>query len=454
MQKLVCRPTTGNPDYDQGYSGFPKVSSTIINQINSRTVAATAERKTKFSNGTMNFAYGALDQANTLEFLRIWQGTVAQYGIDRLTEQIAILMEATNAIVGDMIQNLAIIGSERYIRNGAVDQVTMVQLDTAGIPLAQKVFVVGSPMGMRLNRYGIGLEWNMEYWRQKDMRQFANEMQSIITADANRIKGSMINALFQPSNELTFLDVLQDYLILPVRALVNADGTAIPPNPYGYTFNNSTHTHYMYPGGGNGDTVATYSSGAWSSSTVAQKALDLQAIEYNMKEHYNDGTMVIYTSPSDSSNWLPQNGSATQIPGFLKLDYVYSIPSITRDVDTEGRLDTQDFYDRFLGHFDGIQVWTKPWVPAGYIFAFFVDKPKPLYCRVPLSPDKATPGGVTPTGSLTLGGGDLRMINQWSSHPLTAQAMVRDFGFSAWERTNGICFDMQGTSAYVAPAIQ
>lgn len=406
-------------------------------------------------NDTKKFSGGTSTGLNTLDALRVAQGTPIDYDRDELTVQIGMLLEAHNHLCAEQLSMFCNFSPERFVRLGATDSVNMMQLDAGGIPTAQKVYVIGSNQGWPLRRFGIGLQWNNEYWAQKDMKQFANQLEAILTAD-KKLLASRIRRAFLKSTGETFVDFLKDQMPLPVKPLINADGTAIPPNPYGVTFDNSNHTHYMYCGSGNADSgsAAFTDTGntAWNnSSTAASKAHNLDAMLANLREHYTDGSNIFLVSQTEAAFFAPANGNGSQIPGFQKAEYTVIKPSQNRDVlQGLGFYNPENSYDRFIGVYDGTEVWVKPWVPAGYVLLFNVSAPKPLQVRVN---DTTGLPGTTVNGSNSMGGGDLRMVFEYQPYPLYAQAMVRDFDVAAsTERQNGVAMFVNSASAYTNAA--
>jgi hypothetical protein len=392
------------------------------------------------------FSFGTLQGNDTLQALRIYNGTVEQYDIDRLANDTNTLLEAYNSLLIMQVEPLCEVTAARFVRNSDNASIDFEDLAANSIPTAQKINPIGSDAGYPLKRAGIGLQWNREYFRQKEVRQYAMQIQALLTADARKIALEIRRAFFKATN-YTFNDYLDDMYALPVKALLNADGKPLPPNPYGTVFNASAHSHYMYSGSGNGDTITTYSGAVWTtSSSAATKQQDVDAILTNLREHYTEGTVMLLINPTDQGLWLGGNYPSN----FQKLEYVYIDPSISRDrVDGKyGYLDNSDTFNRKIGYVEGAEVWSKPWVPQGYIVAYVEGQDKPIALRVP----KDSRVGQTETGSYSLGNGDLRLVYQYESYPLYAQAMVRDFGCATWNRVNGVAFYTQSTGAYATPS--
>jgi hypothetical protein len=88
-----------------------------------------------------------------------------------------------------------------------------------------------------------------------------------------------------------------------------------------------------------------------------------------------------------------------------------------------------------IGLFGAARVFVKPWVPANYLVAFDASSPsKPLVMRAPTD------------------GAGLQVVADLETFPLRAQYMQREFGFGAWNRTNGAVLRFNNAS-YAAPTL-
>lgn len=397
-----------------------------------------------------NFAFGTLDRSNTLDALRVFNGTVIQYDRDLLQTQIGMILDAQNHLTAEQLSMFCQVSTERFVRVGSQATTVFEDLDLMGIPNPQKIFPTGSEQGWPLRRKGVALQWTSEYFRNLPMSTFANQLQSLLTADAVSVAKQIRHAIFYPTNN-TFIDRFMDSYSLPVKALLNADSVQPPPNAYGTVFDGSVHTHYMYPSKGNGDTITATSTTAWNNNaSVADKANFLGEILLNLREHYVTGTAKILVSTTEAPFFTTRINTSI-IPGFAVLEYAQNIitQNVNRDRATGPDYNPQNAYDRMLGYFDGAEVWVKPWIPAGYCFAYDPTQPLPVQVRVPSN--GAMPG-TDVNGASSLGAGNLRLIQEYDQFPLMAQAMVRDLGMAASvERWNGVVGYLNSASSYTAP---
>ncbi len=404
------------------------------------------------------FESGSLDLSDILSTWKYFQGDVLDYERNNLGAQQTFLLAAYNHNTSEQLDMFATVSTEKFIHNDAsAVQPKMVELAEKGIPIASKAVAMGSNQGFSLRRFGIGLQWTRTFWEGKDMRMYAMTMEALLGADAQLIAQRLRKAFFRPTN-LTFIDMLVDKSILPVKAFLNGtggaagDGYIIPPSPYAnQTFNSAAHTHYMYCGSGNADTIGTYTSYAWSDSnaTNTTRGLDLANALKNLREHFNNSNVVVYVSPADGSAYFLQTGDATngKVNGFYSLERVTHIAGTYRDKVVGEKLDTANQYDRLCGHFDDVEIRVKPWVPTGYMMITNPVAGKPLQVRVP----KGKNLGVSVAGQISLGNGDLRTIQAYDEYPLHAEAMIRDFDVCVNDRINGVAFAINSNSAYADP---
>ena len=432
------------------YSGLPRLVLSNAQIANFANVGGPSPTRSN----PANFAGGTIDQTNVLQTWRVWNGTVLQYDRDLLGMQMGQLLEAANHNAREQMDRYADTTTERFIHNDETSTVTFQQLDGVGIPTAQKAPIYGSEQGFALRRFGVGLQWTEEYWRLQDMRALTATMQAILIADANNIATRIRKAFFSPTN-VTFYDILQDKARLPVKALLNAtggssgDGYVIPPAPYnGVTFNSATHTHFMAPGTGNGDTITDAAATAWATSSAANKQTNLNALISNLREHDNNAQIELLVNWQDATTYFSgAGGPSTIVTGFNHLERITVLAGTNRDSTIGAGYNAADQYDGLMGYFDDVPVYRKPWVPAGYIMANIVNAPKPLVIRV----HKVAAPGTSASGAMNLGSGDLRMVFDRSTWPLHAEAMVRDFDVSVNTRWSSAAMKINATS-YSKPA--
>lgn len=331
-------------------------------------------------------AFGTL---STLDTLAASQQTIAAYGEDRAWEGISAALAAHNAIVRDMEGELFEVSTDRQRRFGGMSATTMQELDQFGAADAQKT-TAGVTVGFPLRLYGYTVQWDRKFMQTATVAELTAQFQAAQQADLAGIQSQIKRALLTPTNA-TFLDRLVDNVSLSVKALVNADSAELPPDPYGATFDGSTHTHYL--------------------GTSSFANTDLDSLINTVIEHYNDGEVRVYLNKA-------QEATVRAFTGFVAYVDARIISATTTAVGVQA-LDTSNLYNRAIGVYGGAEIWVKPWVPASYVIAVNTAH-RPLVFRV-----RAAQGGF----------GDLQIAAENEAYPLRARFLEREFGVGVWNRT-------------------
>lgn len=377
--------------------------------------------------------FGTLNTTDTLQALRISNGTVVAYGEDEVWSAVNGLFVAYNQQMREQLETFATVTSQRLRRYGNTSSKTMEELDEYGRAQSQKGRGA-SEVGFPLRKFGSALGWTKDYFLMTTTRDFAGEVTQILTADVRRIIRELKRAIYLPTN-YTFYDRLIDNAALPIRRLANADSNSLPLGPNGEEFTASSHTHYLAR-------VSTFA------------ASDVSALIAHVTEHANGGTVQVVINQAQEA----------AIRGFTSnfVPYVYEgITSAENTIRAEGkRITPFNSYNRAIGLFDGAEVWVKPWAIANYLVAMITGDgdEKPLAIRVRgIQGDGGTMGAQLPSilngGSKDVPGmGDLRLVAQHDEFPLRANEYQREFGIGVQNRIGMAILYIGGTS-YAAPTI-
>lgn len=342
---------------------------------------------------------------SVLDTLAASQQTVAQFGEDNAFSAVDAALAAHNRIQQELLGAFVETTSDRLRRYGGVDAMSMDEIDEFGTPDVQKI-TAGSNVGFPLRKFSIALQWTRTAFQVMRANELAANVNAAFTADEKRIIREIKRAIFTPTNS-TYLDRYVDNVQLPVKALVNADSAPLPLGPNGETFNAATHTHYL--------------------GTASFVAADLTTLIETVLEHYNTGQPMMFINRA-------QEATIRGFTGFTAYLDARIIPA-SGTQSAQGNLDAVNLYDRAIGIFGGAEVWVKPWMPAGYVFATIQGQPAPLVFR-------------TRDG----GSGNLELVFEDENHPLRARVWEREFGVGVWTRTNGAVLDT-AHSSYTAPTI-
>lgn len=356
--------------------------------------------------------YGTL---TTLDTLATTQATIAKIGEDQAFAAVEAARAIHNQLLMNTLADLVEDTTDRQRRYGGADNSDFDTVDQMGRADASKL-AEGQNVGFPLRKSMRTLQWNREYFENVTGVEFAGQVNGILDADARNVYRSIRRAIFNPTN-VNFTDVLVDNVVLPIKAFVNADSLDLPVAQDGTFFNSATHTHFLASASANNPTQA-----------------EVDALLNTVREHYTGGMLMLEINIAQQSMF--QTGGICAA-GFAPYQDVRVIPATTGAVARGVDLDTINMYNRAIGVYNGAEVWVKPRIPAGYLFAWVKGQPKPLVFRRP----ERNPAR-----------GDLRMVADNETYPLRAQSWERNFGLSVWNRTNGAVLDTTHTT-YTAPAI-
>lgn len=332
-----------------------------------------------------------------------------EFGMDSLAEIVQRDVDAHNAVVRDMITDLAEPTVDRLRTYGTGTSGEMIEVDEFGRSETQ-VSAPGSNVAfpLRLFQYGIG--WTRKYMERATVRDIALQTASAQKAHLRRIRYDIKRALYLSAN-YTYTDHLIDRVALSVKRLVNADSATIPDGPDGSTFTASSHSHY---------------NGAASLTTTA---VDTQISD--LLEHGHGAKVMIAINYADVASWTGLSGFVPAVASYVDIPaYNVTVPSARTDLGNQ--------YNRLVGYYGAAEVWVKPWAISTYPFAWDAGSPdKPLAFRQRNVAD-ALQG--------------LRLAAELDTYPLYAKYFEAEFGFGVWTRTNGVVL-YTGNATYADPTI-
>ena len=344
----------------------------------------------------------------TLQAVRIQ--TAAEYGLDTIQRVLQADLDAHNALVREMVSEMAEVTTERQRVYGTSVGGEMLEVDEYGLAPTQKAApgaTVGFPL--RLFQYNIG--WTAKYLQVATPADLAAQTLAAETAHLRAITRDMKRAIYISGN-YTFRDHLIDNVELAVKRFVNADGAGIPDGPNGETFDGGTHTHYDANNG-------------WD-------ATELTNAINSVIEHGHGGNVKVAINKDDETAVRGLTGFVPYIDPRLATSTIASttgVPAQTLDI---SRLD-----NRAIGIFAGAEIWVKSWALDNYPFIWDAADPnKPLAFRQ--------------RGQEALQG--LRIAFENADYPLYARDMEAEFGIGVWTRTNELVH-YTGGSSYTDPTI-
>lgn len=339
--------------------------------------------------------YGTL---SVLDDLATVNETVAGFGEEVLAQRFATALAIHNEAFADMASDLVTVTDQYLLPAGGADTAMIDELDEWGAADASKPTAAGN-LGLPLRIYGGALQWTRTWMETYSVARAASKLDAFAMRDIQIFQRNVKRALFTATNTSSYFDRLQTGLTFDLKALLNADGQAIPDGPDGTSFDGSTHTHYL----GSGTLTAGH----------------LSALIATVTEHGVDGEIRLYIAKADETTVRGLSGFSAYVDARVTVAAGTQIGNQPLDVTSPN--------DRAIGVFDGAEVWVKPWVPANYQVVLDVGaSQKPL-------------GARTRTGAFT-GTGAFRIVADHEHYPLRAQDVGREYGVSVigrWKAAAG-----------------
>lgn len=343
------------------------------------------------------------------DLLEVRFQSVNEFGMNSVVETLQADLAAHNAVVTEMVSDLAVLTTDTQgvYGSGAVGQ--MMEVDEFGRSETQKV-ATGSTVAfpLRLLQYATG--WTRKYMQQATPRDLAMHQLAAEEAHRKRIRYDIKRAIYFSSNYI-FPDFLINNVALGVKRFVNADSAAIPDAPDGSTFVASTHTHY--------------DGAAALTTTVVDSAIA------DLIEHGHGGKVMLAIHYSNAAAFVALTGFVAALPNYVQIPaYNVTTPSVRTDLGNQ--------YNRLLGYYGAAEVWVKPWAIANYMFVWDGGSPnKPLAFR-------QRNGGAVTSG--------LQIAAELDGYPLYAKFYEAEFGVGVLTRTNGVVVRFNN-AVYADPTI-
>ena len=350
-------------------------------------------------------AFGTLSVLDTLKSSR---QSIAEYGEDNAFQSIETARKAHNDQFNMMVRDVIERTTDRQRAYGGGATMDMQEVDEGGRSDAQKI-AAGVTVGFPLRKYDVSVQWTKDFMETARVDELAAQFTAAQDAHIRALIRQIKRALFITTN-YSHRDRYVDNVDLQVKALLNADGLAIPSDTNGNAYDGATHTHYFGRAGG------------------SLAASDVSALISTVQEHYSSGMAMLVINRSEEAAIRAMTANFTPY-----IDARITVGNATQTAN--GNLDVANLYNRAIGIFDGAEVWVKQWTIPGYLFAYVKGAPVPLVLRERIA-----------------GRADLRIVAENEYHPLRTQTLASEFGVGVWNRTNGAALYVGGNS-YVNPTI-
>lgn len=239
-----------------------------------------------------------------------------------------------------------------------------------------------------LRRYQFSAGYTADFFRKRTAADLIAVLENAQAAHRRELVRQIQHRLFSPFS-YDFEDFLTDGKVFNVKALYNGDG-AVPPLGVNLQDFDAEHNHYM----------------AFTALTEA----NFRALVNNVREHSESGQVEVHISAANE-------GAIRAFEGFAPATDIQVTVNGGGATTANRPLDTRNPGNRFIGRFDGVDVYVKPWVYDHYACAIDMAD-APLGIRHP--DDREDEG--------------LRMIGQIATFPLQSDYMGAEFGIGVRRR--------------------
>lgn len=276
---------------------------------------------------------------------------------------------------------------------------TMTEVDEYGRARTQ---LTGKPSEtyFPLRRYQFAAGYTADFFRKKTAKDFVAVLENAQAAHRKALVKEIRDRIFSPFN-YDFEDFLTDGKVFNVKAFFNNDGTVPPIGPNLESFA-GTHNHYLGFAALTGTALSTMING--------------------VREHNDSATVEVHVAAS-------AEGTLRGIQGFAPAQEVNVKVSVNETVATR-TTDRSQNSNRFLGTYEGAEIWAKPWVFDNYGYALDTSDPA-LGIR---HPDDVEDEGLRPIGQI-------------ATFPLQSDYWGAEFGIGVRRRGGAVVAQFNSATA-------
>lgn len=337
--------------------------------------------------------------------------TVLEFGEENLAGYLQQLLDAWTALLADIVSPLVGYPTQRETTYGTnVTAGDMVDLDEFGLADAQKVPFAQASVGFPISNTGYTLQWTRAFLARTSPTEMANQVLGMMEADERKVYSRIRRALLKSTNNTGYRDRLFDNRNYTIKALVNADGDAIPPQPdTNNSFNPATHNHYL--------------------ATAAFIEANFVALIETVREHgLFGGALRVNINAAQEATVR----AFADFRAYVDARLVHTT-TVTR---AEGTVDVVNLEERAIGFYGPAEVWVKPWVPPSYVICY-----REGGSGNPVLGWRRPDGDFADRANLTL-------VADLDRHPLHARAWEHMYGIAPWNRVRAaVLYTASGTYA-------
>jgi len=316
--------------------------------------------------------------------------TAVTFGLDAIQDIVRAEFLAHDQLMMDMFGQYATTTTEREEADG-LGQILDGEFEEADefSRVRTQKLTGGQKVAFPLQRFQMANGWTIDYLERATPADIAVIALNVQDADVRKKMELMKKALFKPTNRTVSDPHVRNNIDLDIKALLNADGRTPPNGPNGETFSGS-HSHYM------------------GTATLTTAAVD--ALILNVTEHTSNANVQLHINQA-------QEAAVRGLTGFIAAWDPRVMVANTVTMSNQ-RLDINNTQKRFIGIYNGAEVYVKPWVYANYIVAIDVNaQSRVLRMRLPTE---------KPAG--------LHIAGRMSTFPLQSEYFENFFGFGVKNR--------------------
>lgn len=339
--------------------------------------------------------------------------TVAEYGEQEVHDLLQEDLRIHNENYNRMVETLAFHTTEKLLSTSGGSTGGFEEVDEQARVRTQKA-EARQTMGIPLRRFERAAGFTRDFLEVAtlgDIRRIALQVQK---DDVDNLHKMVRRALFRPTNYTFYDEYGSPQVDLAVKALLNADGSAIPTGPNGEEFDGDTHSHYL------------------ANASLTADLVD-QAVETVVEHGVTEGVEILVNRTNVGAfaaltgKFLPAVGPLVR-PG-MGADTAL----ITAEA---GKVD-----NTAVGVWDGRHVVrSRPWIPAGYFAVVATgqaEEARPLAIRTPTVPSRQ---GLHLNGELDM-------------YPLRADYYRRFAGVAAYNRQNAAVAQFTNATYSMPPGV-
>ncbi len=311
-----------------------------------------------------------------------------------IQEQLQVDLRQWSQQITDVYSALVDLTTEKVDVSGATDRVVGIRADEYARGETKRS-IPGTSVAFPLNKYIYAVGWTEDFFEESTLTDLEQSVVAVANAHKRRLRYDLQVALYTATNRSSVPDEFgsNPNLLLNIKALYNADGTVPPENPNSGALFAGTHQHYT-------------ASATFAASNIKANVVD------NIREHSVASNIMLAIHKDDASNF--EGLAATDGWTPAATEGVGEQPRDTQSI----MLDESQNDNRFIGRFNGAQVWVKPWAIQNYCAGMDLSGNKALKMRQKERTDLQ----------------GLRMVGEFKYTPHVNQIFQAKFGFGVAQR--------------------